>query len=260
MRIFRVPAGNYAGQYKIYESREEFKRAVPDGIALLWGECSLEEIKDNSWIEALDGYILQVLRVSINTKGKAIRVCNGSFVVSTHIKKDGSLSTYWQKFYGMVSKTDPYSYSGITVSQAFRGTKMKEMVITFARLVANRVVPIIAYSQAGFSHSKKSTIRFKAAELLLKEEVMHEIQKQQKDFASKMAEDDRFSTEKVLAFVADFMKHVEKGSRLHLESLVPVLTLLGYVEKEVKPTRKNLKAEEVQFNEVQPPTEEEMKD
>lgn len=259
MRIFRVMAGAFEGEYPIYESREEFKEKLPDVEVLKWNDCDFTRIEKGVWIEALDGYILQALRVTPNTKGgMAVRVCNGSFTIARHfVKSKGEWNTYWQKFYGMLARTDPYSYSGIMPQEALRGERYKEMTLTFARLIVNGVEPMYAYRQAGFKSSKELSTRFKATELLLREDVMNEIAKHKESFIQSFNEDERFSDETMKDYVGEFMRHVRKGSQTHLNSIFPLLTLLGKLPKELQKIDGKTKTKnivEAEYNEIPPPT------
>jgi len=251
MRIFTIPAGIFAGEYNIYESREEFEKLMPGVSYRRWGKGEATDIKEKDWIEAYDGYILQVIRIKNVSKGKiVVRFPNVSMIIYPRLGK----TAYWQRFYGFSTAKDPYSLGG-QMAHATRGYKNTERELTFARLIVNGVEAEKAYIQAGFNKVVKSRARFRATELLLKEIVMNEIQTLNKGYLEVLKEDPAFSDEAMSQYVKDFMRHVRKGSQTHLNSIFPLLTLLGKLPKELQKTSGKTKianVSEAEFN-VMPP-------
>jgi len=229
MRIFYIPSGKYQGEHPIYEGIKEFQKEIPDTEYKQWGrETDPYDIKAGDYVESYDGYISKLLakRQLINKKSGQItyifRMCNGSFM--TYQRKNGT--HHWQKWYAQFTTNDLDSastYRRRDVGEAFTAKKMK-----FGRLVAMSVEPYRAYVQAGFPYEPRlGLLKNKIRDLMMDEGVINEVNRQLTPYVDKLREDPEFSDESMIGYVKEFMANVRKGSQAHLNSIVPLLTLLG---------------------------------
>ena len=67
MREYRIRYGNFKGSHPVYESVAEFKKSNPDISIRRWAiDMKYKAIETGDWIEAEDGYVVQVLKVPKN--------------------------------------------------------------------------------------------------------------------------------------------------------------------------------------------------
>lgn len=261
MREFYLQYGIYQGHHNIFDSVEEFKKMMPDTEYYRWGrEDDMYVIKPHVWVEALDGYIAQCLSVreydstvSGKVYGKSIMV---RFPMGTfRITRNRSGKTYWQKFYAQFAPANHYTLDGSNQG----GTKIKYKKGQFAALVGAGVNPYAAYIQAGMPFLQ-STNKLKAriTNLLMEEEIQKQIQKSIQPYVEKIKDDPEFSDENMIEYVKSFMSHVRKGSQTHLNSIIPLLKLLGKLPQDFDGSNNKSKskrdAQEVSYEDVPPPS------
>ena len=268
MRIFRVLQGKYSGQYKIYDSREEFKKHNPDTPIYYWGEHSNpEQLETGDWIEALDGYILQILHTYKQKSNEEevkkkkynydikliVRVAPGTFYI---LKNSKTGKIRYQKLYAQIANLDSYSLSG--ESKNFRNDQKTETATLFAQYIVSGYTPIQALMALGIvkGSDQRSKVLHKVMYYLQQPEVITAMQKANTSFLEKIRSEPEFSEENMIQYVKDFMRHVRKGSQVHLQSIPALLSLLGHIEDTSIMTGKKLKdanIREVNYEEVPPP-------
>lgn len=254
MRTFYIQYGNYQGNHEVYESVKEFRESYPDVKLYQWGrEKDWEGIQVGHWIEALDGFVTRVLNVTFGKHYKHllckfVKVPMGTFTIKVNM--DGNYK--WQNLYAGISQIETNS-PGLRT----RGRKTKVRKLEFARLLSMGISPYNAYIQAGFPYQTSHNIlHSKIKGLLMDEDIKEEVSKAMQPYIEKIRTDEAFSDKNMVAYVKDFMLHVRKGSQTHLNSIIPLLTLLGKLPEglELGNTKtKKEKIQDVHYEEVVPP-------
>jgi hypothetical protein len=260
LREFYIQSGIYQGHHNIFDTVDEFKKIMPDTPYYRWGrEENIYVIKPNVWVESLDGYIVQCLSVKMynsSVKGKKdgeTLMCRFP-MVTVRVTRKNSGKTYWQKLYAQFTPSNQYTMSGTNKN----GKRVKYMESLFASLVGSGVSPYNAFIQAGFRYTPShNSLKNKIAGLLMKEEIQQQIQKSLQPYIEKIKSDPEFSDENMVEYVKDFMRHVKKGSQTHLNSLIPLLKLLGKLPQDFDGSNTKTKmkrdAQEVPYEDVPPP-------
>ena len=253
MRYFHL-LGQFNGEHPIYESREEFAKDFPDTKPYKWNrDEKWAELYAGDWIEATDGYIIQCLRVHDYNGNRMVRVPMGTFRLSMNPK-----AKVKPKLYAQFANQDLYSLSGKPPHR--RNASIKPRKVQFAHFINLGFTPIEAYKKAnGGDFLRNSTsVNFQIIDWLTDEAVM-EIIKADSDtnFLERIQQDEELSDDVLTEYVKDFMRHVRKGSQTHLNSIGPLLVLLGKTPAAMNPNggKKVKEATEVPYNSVPPPNE-----
>ena len=157
MREYRIRYGDFAGSHSVYESVAEFRKSNPDVPITRWTvDMNYKAIEVGDWIEAEDGYIVQVLKVAIlksgNTKNiirTAIRFPMGNFLCYDRVKKP----TRIPQFYAMFSHPNKVSFTDSPTTGVNRSSAH---MIMWAEMVLNGMHPFDAY-RAVFNDHKGYT-------------------------------------------------------------------------------------------------------
>src|SRR4030067_1958872 len=143
MRYFCCRPGTfYEGEHTIYESRKEFIDTNPSLKYFQWNRCNVEELQNGDWIEAEDGYIVQLLKIvpRYNKSSQLtyfVRVPMGTFTI--YKRADGTYK--WARFYAMFSNGDSNS-----ASNKMRGNLPKTTeIVKFSTYVIAGIHPIKAF-------------------------------------------------------------------------------------------------------------------
>ena len=253
MRLYRRWYGKYKGEYKIYENPVEWKNSEDsEGRNIYkWGEFDVRELKTGDWIEALDGYVIQVLKVTPIGTGSQIRwwitFPNGTSIVYWVESKK---RWHWYRYFAQFTTGDYTKMTGgsrvtngYTYFRDFTldDTKRKQ----FGMMVARFVPPYVAYKEI-YGKTRDLTLATMTKEILklmCDEIVKDEVDKVTKTFLKKLREDDDplLSDEGMTNYIKDFMRFVRKGSKTHLESIEPMLKLLGKLPEEYNTIKANNK-------------------
>jgi hypothetical protein len=143
MREYRVRFGNFEGSHAIYESVAEFKKENPDIPIRRW-ELGMDykAIQVGDWIEAEDGYIVQVLKVALLKSDKyvrtAIRFPMTNIICYDRVNKPPRIP----QFYAMFSHSNKGSFAHYPSN--FGGRDSAHMIM-WAELVLNGMHPFDAY-------------------------------------------------------------------------------------------------------------------
>ena len=253
MREFHILVGMYQGDYPIYEGIEEFHKYHPDKPFRLWGrDQNPFDFKIGDWVEALDGYIIQLLYTKKMNHARgcyAMRFPMGTFTSFLLVSGVWKYSKLYAQFTaGDLNSLSGKSYQNRTKLQSWKKEK-------FAKLVAMGIQPHTAYIQADYPWRSKYNIMAKIGALLMDEEVVDIVKQNNMMYLDKIKEDETFSDENMVEYVKDFMKHVRRGSQVHLNSIVPLLQLLGKLPDHIQigNTKKKVDAQEVPYESVPPP-------
>ncbi len=253
MRYFHIPDGQYKGEYIIYESREEFVNSNQGKKFYIWNEFNPEEIQVGEYVEALDGFLVPLLRKTKYKNNYFFRFPQGTFV-AYETKKGIKFS----KFYAFTTQIDQSSVSG--KSRLTRLLNEDHIKGQFALLIASGMDPVQAFKLVLAPKLKMTISKKKFINMLLRllsdEVVMEQIKEyQNNEFLKKMSEDPDFSDENILNYIKEFMKHVRKGSQTHLNSILPILKLTGKLPEDYAINPKNSKKKEIidtDFTEIPP--------
>jgi len=250
MRTFTI-FGNTAlsGEYTIYDTEKEF-REHEEGDFKIWSKD--EELIAGDWVRALDGYIVQLLKVYEIKRERDQLVkytfCNGTFTRYKYKEKPYK----WQLFYGQYTvKRDLTGINGRKVTL----TRDKKTIL-IELLKSNpdiNILDAIKLSGISFKNSNEKIFFNKVGKLLMDKEISAVIAERNKQFLDKLQKDNFFSDENLVNYIKDFMKHVRRGSLVHLNSIMPLLELLQKVEPKEVIKIKKINAPEVPYEEVKPP-------
>ena len=256
MREFHILQGRFEGDYPIYEGIEEFHKYRPDLPYRKWGrDQNPSEWKIGDWVEALDGYIVQILSIRIWGKSPeyptyAIRFPMGTFPA---YRTKANNKWKYRKFFAQFTVEDPNSLSGKQFQNRTKLTKEKED--KFAKLIVAGIPPVQAYGQAGYRMTNRSRLFYQIGRLLMSEEVGALIKKERDEYLEKIKADEAFNDENMIKYVKDFMTHVRRGSKVHLDSIIPLLQLLGKLPQDEFKSNKyrSRDVDEVPYELVTPP-------
>ncbi|NPV12703.1 MAG: hypothetical protein HPY57_13030 [Ignavibacteria bacterium] len=252
MRYFRIPTGQYEGEYIIYDNIEEFKKHNPNKEYFRWGEFSPSQVQVGDYIEAYDGYLLPLLNISKLKDNYLFRFPNGTFAL--YKTKKGYK---FNKFYGMTTNIDQFSLSG--KSKLTRNLESDAFKEQFALLVASGIDPVRALKMVLAPKLKMTVSKRKFLSILIKllndEGVMEQIRDiYNSEFLKKIQEDPDFSDENLLDYVKSFMKNVRKGSQTHLNSILPLLKLTGKLPEDftLTPKKEKNNVKDIDYTEIPP--------
>lgn len=217
MREFKIRYGKFAGHYNIYDSREEFHKSFPDIKIKVWPVDAPFEIDD--WIEAEDGYILQLLGISkpfikrdamISREERIYHFANCGIRYYSYKGKQK-----YNRFFGMIATYNRYSYDKSPLdAKGDLNTKL------FVNLVKNNV-PIIKAFLTSFEQKKKHSkpiIFRKILQVLEDPDVMEEFRNQLTPFQKRIIEgvtDEQIADQ----FIDIALNPLKKGSKEHVTAL-----------------------------------------
>jgi len=240
MRLFYVREGSkFEGEYPIYEGKEEFERYNPGVPYYRWAreENPLECIKIGNWIEAEDGYIVQILNFRVMGQGSIfIKVPMGTFPIWKLVKGTWK----WSKLYAQFTNGDMYKANGK------RGTAKNTTITRFVSLVIAGVHPLKAYDIATGKPSVHS--RAKILHILKTKEFKMEMQNQLVPFKEKLSS--KFSEDMLIKELESLIKNSRPGTQSHRENIEFIMRLSGIIEPDSK---KAIRAKEIEYQEVPPP-------
>lgn len=250
MRTFTILGDtSLSGEYTIYDSEKEYYEHE-QGKIKIWGKD--EDLVVGDWVRALDGYIVQLLKVKrlAREHDELIKYtfANGTF--TRYKYKDKPYK--WQNFYGQY-----------TVKRDLQGVSSRKVTLTRSKktilidiLKNNKDISLIeAVKLAGisFKNSNEKIFFNKLGKLLMDKEINAIISERSKNFLTKLQTDEFFSDENIVKYIKEFMVHVRKGSLVHLNSIMPLLELLGKIEPKDDARLKKTKAIDTPYEEVPPP-------
>ena len=254
MRRFHVPRGKYQGDHIIYDSIKEAEEAMPGVGIKRWRDLTFDNFDIGDWIEADDGFIVQILNRSRHQERKGTKYPNSDYVREDRvmmfvrfpvrmaiIKKLITRDRYYHgKLYAGISAIDNNSASYI-----FRSSSLNEKRFFicngkndykkkhFGMLLGMGINPFEAYKIIGgkLNCSRVQTIE-DISMLMADEMVRMEAGNMIKTFQKKVSEDPEFSDAAMLEYMKEFKKYVKKGSKTHLDSIPVLLKLTGKIAED----------------------------
>ncbi len=253
MREFIIHRGKYSGKYKIYDNEGEYYK-YNSRKCKNWIEDDPEKFEVGEYITVNDGVVLPLLNITkLKTKENTIKGYLYKFpngMASVYKRKDGTY--YRSKFYGNFTNVDTYSFSKKTPTQ--RNITKDSNKELFTKLIATGTSIMksakIAYPKL-FKYSSTSSIKSKIITLLNDEEVIEMIKDNYNKFMEKLNQDPELSDEMLIQYVKEFIYNVRKGSQTHLNSIIPLLKLLGKIDPDFNINKKN-NIEDAEYTEIPP--------
>lgn len=258
MRIIQVKRGKYVGEHCVYESVEDFRRHHPNESYLRWGTAPFDQINQNVWVEAMDGYILQCLyRRTLHTvKTGQTRFLYGFANVALPVwpRKNGTFGYYY--LYGQysylrdsnMSPKNRNAYRPRPIIGGEPGKERKKLAITkFVAYVVAGMDIHQAYRLCYWDKDgrKSST---KVMELMQEEEVRQELQHQLQPFIEKVR--GTFTEDRLLTEMEKLLDKSRPGSESHRENLRFIMGLTGHLN--IPPPKKR-QIEPAEWTEVKDP-------
>jgi len=223
---------NFAGIHYIYENQDECLANNP-GIKKIWRWSidDVDKMKINDWVQAEDGYVVQILyiRLLTNKDGfntKFVRFPMGSF--ACYRKKDGNIR--YPRFYAQYTNAQKNAASART-----NKPKLFEKTMFVKGLLAG-MDSIEAFKLA--FHPKEfltiHQIKRKVMNLMEDEEVQKQFQEALEDFKGNIEK--TFGNERLLQEINDLLDKSDKGSAAHRGNIKFVMELRGMI-KTTTPTK-----------------------
>lgn len=168
MRYFYCrPGTKYEGEHKIYDNKAEFEKHEPQAKLYRWARDStiVTEMVTGEWVEAEDGYIVQLLaRGYVKSRNgysvtETFRFPMGTFGVAR--RKDGTFK--FPHFYAQFTNGDKSSLSGKT-----RSSRMGDFPkVRFAAMVCGGMAPHMAF-RSNFQEGKRFLTQFQIEKKILR--------------------------------------------------------------------------------------------
>lgn len=258
-RIYTIRGkSKFAGEYIIYEGETEFNKLMPGVPVKVWGKDW--NIESGDYVRADDGYIIKCLKRSeIKTANTGICILfkfpQGTFYLRRYTSGKERVARFCAQFtVNHRSNISGNKSTGLERTEKDNGTYNKTR---FIGLLLSGVPITVAYKQTwGFYPISPTALKKKVIEVMSDPEVQLAMREQYLPFIEKFKSDPDFNDEAMVTYVKDFMRHVRKGSMVHLQSIIPLLRLMGKLPGEEK-NAKLTKANQVGFEEIPPPRIEE---
>jgi hypothetical protein len=212
------PGGKYAGEHKVYDSIEEFKKHQPQSKLYRWNTQEFMNIETGDWLEAEDGFIVQLLsrRVMMSkdsvTKRDIFRFPQGTFAV--HQLKSGIYK--FAVFYAQFTNGDKSSISG----KQYTAREADFPKIRFAAMVCAGMSPHMAFRnvfQPGKRFLTRQQIEKKILRLFMDPVVRKEIESNMLAFKDKIKHD--IKLEDVINKIKSHWQSVKPGSAQEMSAI-----------------------------------------
>jgi hypothetical protein len=239
------------GEYAVYDSVEEFRRYLPEAKMHRWGEGDIADYHKGDFVEALDGYVVQILHTLIlKTKNPTrfttlIKFPQGTFGVYTGIK-----GVKFPNFYAQFAMMNKNRMSQRNDTDHHKEKEKKR----FALMLCQKINPYEAYKMCFNQIGYKSVevIERRIQELLTDPVVIEEIKDFMSTFTKKAQE--VFTEEVIIGELKKLLEGSTPGSQNHRENLLFTLKVAGWLEPTVRPGPKP-KAIDTPYENVPPPLE-----
>lgn len=224
MRNFYVRKGQFQGTYIIYDSVEEFQKEMPGIPYIRYIDCVTDQkIEAGQWVEALDGYITQCLRV---VEKRNLIFYRFPMVTTRHAFANGR--HYWTKLYAQYAVQDPYSLSGKHPGN--RESVLLPKYEAYGHLLATGMNYMEAYKQVDWGPGSTNLVigsyMTKVLKALSHPVVMEILKKKNESLIVKIKEDPDFAQEKIKELIKEFMENVKPGSQTQLNFIALLITLM----------------------------------
>lgn len=257
MREFTVRSGKYAGQHKVYDSKEEASAA---GIKKICAPWYGDDVVIGDWCLSDDGYVVQLLHrfKLINKRHKSgqytdtFRFCQGTF----YVYYDRLGRKHIKNFYAMIASNHKNSLGNTSKLGKYMPLKKKH----FVALVAGGCDPYTAYLKSyGNSHFKQNTwmqVNELLNDPLVRKALMEEMQPFIQKVEDKIREKTGHNTISdwlvdELAILLVDMKLSAKEKRANIQLIINLFgEQLGVVKPQIKSKREVLEAD---FELIAPP-------
>lgn len=253
MRIFTVYGiSMYAGEYNIYEGETEFNKLMPGVPVKIWAKDW--DIQTGDYVRADDGYIVKCLKRSeMKTPGSGIcllfKFPQGTFYHRRYNNGGEKIARFYAQF--TVAHKNSVNGGQSTRREKTKGSFNRER---FAAMLIAGVSPYEAFKMTYDKMPVSNTIvKKKILELYMSEEVQTALREKYSPFLDKLQTDPEFSDEMMVKYIKNFMVHVKQGSLVHLQSIIPLLRLMGKLPEEEIPGKKLTKANGIPYEEIPPP-------
>lgn len=249
MRKFRCVRGRYEGEYAIYDSVEEFRRYCPEAVMHRWGEGNVSDYRKGDFVEALDGYVVQILHTLELPTSKygyfttLIKFPQGTFGVYT-----GAKGVKFPNFYAQFTMMNKNRLSQSRDKDHHKEKEKKR----FALMLCQKINPYEAYkicfNQIGYKSVE--VIERRIQELMTDPVVIEEIRDFMSTFTQKAQE--TFTEEVIIGELKKLLAESAPGSQNHRENLLFVMKATGWLDAAPKtgPKAREIPAS---FENVAPP-------
>jgi len=243
VRVFKRLEGQFKGNYKIYDSVKEFEENEKGKMykyEYLREEMLEKEVKVGEWVETIDGYVTQILRISkyedVGKKKKVFRVYIPNMVAK--IIFINHKMTYMQRLYGALTGRnlqggDPPSFkSDNKLTRAKIRSDLMHNIFDIGMGIKLAIEDVVnKYDKVGDKINRKGIEKVLRG-MLTEEAFLQEIRKRDGNFLEKFNDDEAFSNDKLIEYIKDLMDNVKKGSKEHLETIELLLKIAIGLNKE----------------------------
>lgn len=232
MRNYRLRGGKYEGIHIIYDSREEFLKHHPDTPIKPWTELPYDGYETGDWVEAEDGYIIQILKAvtfinKMNRETRFVRVPMGTFTICRLV--NGTFR--YSRMYAQFTVPDKSSGSKIRSGERCATDLVVEAKKRFGMMVAAgtyvKKAFLIAFPQRGMLTT--SQIAKKVTKLFGDPIVMEQINQSLVMFKDEL--DEKFTNSKILEMIEEHVKNVKAGSQTEQNMIKWLMELKSLTRK-----------------------------
>ncbi len=212
------PNTKHAGIHNIYDSVEEFRKYFPETKLYKWSEGNCLESEPGDWVQAEDGFIVQILeRYTATNKVShrptyAFRFPMGTFGV--YVRMDGTIR--FPLFYAQFTNGNKTSLSGL--SSSYRSNDYAK--VRFAAMILAGMDPRQALRvnfQAARRFLTQHQIETKIIRLFMDEVVRKEIRKSVEAFKDDIKQ--RISMADIIEKITKHWNNVKPGSSQELAAI-----------------------------------------